>query len=433
VGEKDILDKKPYKGTRDFYPHDMRIKNWIFNTLQIIAESYGYEPYDGPMLEAFDLYAAKTGEEIVNNQLYSFTDKGGRKVAIRPEMTPTLARMVAVKQRELPKPIRLYSIPNLWRYEQPGRGRLREHWQFNVDVLGPDTRFSEIEIFLLAADLLNAFNPPPKSYKILISHRDILDAFINQKLSLEPKKAAAFAKILDKRAKLKDGEFDSILRDEFSFDNEKKAEVHQFLNSDIKKMETIFPENPGVLRVKEILEELEKLEYSEIYFQPSIVRGMDYYSGTIFEIYDNHPSNNRSLFGGGRYDNLVSLFGGEKISGFGFGMGDVTIQNFLQTYNLLPSLKKDARIYIVLFSDDLYLETMKISNLLRKNGIPAEISLNTDKLTKQFKTAANKGMDFVIVPGPDDLKVKKVVVKNMNKGTQEDVLNGRYQYWYNQE
>src|SRR3954470_12270340 len=177
------LSTQPYKGTRDFYPEDMRIQKWIFDKMGKVVGSYGYQEYGGPMLEPFELYAAKTGEEIVNQQLYWLIDRGERKLAVRPEMTPTLARMVAGKIHEFPRPIRWYSIPNLWRYERPQRGRLREHWQLNVDVLGGDPLLADAEVLMLALDLMKAYGGE-KHVSIRVNNRRLMDAFFTQTLGL---------------------------------------------------------------------------------------------------------------------------------------------------------------------------------------------------------------------------------------------------------
>lgn len=190
--QKSFLPTAPYKGTRDFYPEDMHFRNWMFSVMREVVLSFGYQEYDGPILESFDLYKAKSGEEIVQRQLYDFTDKGDRHVAIRPEMTPTLARMVAGQVRNLAKPIRWFSIPNLWRYEQPGKGRLREHWQLNVDLFGVASYRAEVEILLIADSILKRFGAPDGSYQIKVSHRGILDSFLGKSLSLPKEKARLF-------------------------------------------------------------------------------------------------------------------------------------------------------------------------------------------------------------------------------------------------
>lgn len=423
TGDQKIkLDKKPYKGTRDFYPPEMRAREKAFDLLRRVAESFGYEPYEGPMLEAFDLYAAKTGEEIVRKQLYHFQDQGDRHVAIRPEMTPTLARMVAARQRELPRPVRLYSLPNLWRYEQPGRGRLREHWQFNVDVLGADSLASEVEILSLAMELLLVFAPPENSFSLRLSHRAVLNE-LTEKLGLDGEAGYRFAKVLDKKEKIKADEFEALLSDEVGLDEGARTLVNRFLSADsLTGLRAEFPENTGLARLEELSSSLTELGYGEwLRVDPSIVRGFDYYTGTIFEIHDNHPENNRSLFGGGRYDNLVGLFGGESLSGFGFGMGDVTLENFLRIRELWPKVPKPVDLFLVLFSEEMVLPTQKLAADLRRQGLNVETALKADKLGKQFKNADNRGARFVGVLGPDELAAGKLVIKDLSAGSQESV------------
>src|SRR3989344_5794433 len=293
------LSVEPYKGTRDFYPKDQFIQNYIFGVWKKIAESYGYLEYGASVLEETDLYRAKSGEEIVSEQTYSFTDRGGRDVTIRPEMTPTVARMVAQKRKELSFPLRWYSIPNLFRYERPQRGRLREHWQLNCDIFGVDSIEADVEIISLAYDIMKEFGAKDGNFTIKLNNRRALTKLFGE-MGLDPEKQKTFRRLLDKKDKVED------------FDQQAKALLGKPFNANpVPDKETA-----------EVMEKLKKLGITNITYEPYLVRGFDYYTGTVFEMYDTNPINTRALFGGGRYDDLVGIFGVEKVSGIGFGLCD---------------------------------------------------------------------------------------------------------------
>lgn len=284
---KTGLTTEPYKGVRDFYPEDMRVQNYIFSTWRKVAEARGYEEYSASLLEYSDLYKSKGNEEIVNEQTYSFTDRGGREVTLRPEMTPTLARLVAARRKALKFPLRWYSIPNVFRYERPQRGRRREHWQLNCDLVGVAGMEGDAEIIELAYKIMTAFGATESNFSIRINSR------------------AALAGV-DK----------TTLR---AWDKNGKPEGVNI---------SITP------ALKDVLASLTERGITNAVFDPDIVRGFDYYTGMVFEVFDTHEANRRSLFGGGRYDNLLEIFGVEPVPCVGFGMGDITIRDFLETHNL---------------------------------------------------------------------------------------------------
>lgn len=393
----------------------------MFQTMKQVVLSYGYEEYDGPMLESLELYKAKSGEEIVSRQLYSFTDKGGREVAIRPEMTPTLARMVAARQRELPKPIRWFSFPNLWRYEQPGKGRLREHWQLNVDVFGIDGMEAELEILQLACDILFAFGATGDMFRVRVSHRKILDGFLENTLNLSEIKAKEVSRLLDKKAKMQEEEFQMEWKKILPENPESYHKVLEFLNLNQTNIQNFpgLPQKP----IQDILYLLTKINDlglgNVIVLDPSIVRGFDYYTGVVFEIFDVSPENSRSLYGGGRYDNLTGLFTNEPLSGIGFGLGDVTLQNFLETHDLLPKIGKGKVVGIPVLSEKLVLPVFQISKQLRKNGIPCEILFqNNYKLSKQIQIAEKKGLQYLLIVGEEELEKGIYSWKDLERRTQ---------------
>ncbi|WP_039948396.1 histidine--tRNA ligase [Leptospira fainei] len=418
--QKSFLPTAPYKGTRDFYPEDMHFRNWMFSVMREVVLSFGYQEYDGPILESFDLYKAKSGEEIVQRQLYDFTDKGDRHVAIRPEMTPTLARMVAGQVRNLAKPIRWFSIPNLWRYEQPGKGRLREHWQLNVDLFGVASYRAEVEILLIADSILKRFGAPDGSYQIKVSHRGILDSFLGKSLSLPKEKSQAVSKLLDKKAKISREAFEEEIRPLLNDPDKQLPLIYSYLESTIDSLENfdgIDVEALGFAR--KLFYDLKVLGIEkQITFDPSIIRGFDYYTGCIFEVFDTNPENRRSLYGGGRYDNLIGLFSNDQLTGIGFGLGDVTFRSFLEGHNLVPNLNRNDTVFIPVMEELLFPEVLKLADLLRKEGIKVETMLEAGKVGKQIQTAEKKGYRYVIFLGESEIAKKEVQLKDLQSGEQ---------------
>jgi histidyl-tRNA synthetase len=420
LGEKK-LPTSNYKGTRDFYPEDMEFRNWMFSIMKKVVMGYGYREYDAPILESIDLYRAKSGQEIVEKQLYDFIDKGERHVVIRPEMTPTLARMVAAKVRELPKPIRWFSIPNLWRYEAPGHGRLREHWQLNVDIFGVNSIHAEVEIISLACDILFAFGAPKDSFRVKFSHRGILSSFLKTTLSLPPEKEQAVAKILDKKNKISPQEFEESLSEILENPAKQIPIIYKYLESRIETLEELGGiEKEPILAIQEFAEKTKNLGLSDsLEFDPSIIRGFDYYTGFIFEIFDTSIENKRSLYGGGRYDNLIGLFSSESLSGIGFGLGDVTLENFLRSHKLVPNFNQHRSIYIPLLQDGFISEVFSVAKEIRSIGINCEISLDgAQKLGKQIPNAEKKGYRYLLLMGEEEINKNSAILKDLKTSTQ---------------
>ncbi len=416
------LTVKPYRGTRDFYPEHMYLRNHMFNIMRSVAELYGYEEYDGPMLENFDLYAAKSGEELVKEQLYHFVDRGNRHVAIRPEMTPTVARMVAARIGELPRPIRWFSFPNLWRYEKPQRGRLREHWQFNIDILGSDSVSADQEIIEVAIKIMLKLGADKKDFCIHISDRRILMYFLESVLKLDPSLSAPVCRVIDKRAKISAEDFNRMLID-IGLSNGQIDEIDSYLNLTGKNLsDHPVSQSEGYAELNKLLEGLANNGMDSMCkVDMSIVRGLDYYTGTVFEMYDLSPENRRALFGGGRYDNLVGLFSKERVSGVGLGMGDVTVADFLQTHNLLPKLNPAASVHVALFDENSRLSTSHLANILRSAGIRTSMQIESARLGKQFKWANSKQIPVVVLQGPDEKAQGTVLIKEMASHNQRVV------------
>jgi len=420
MSKEEKLGMEPYKGVRDFYPPDMFVQNYIFDVMRKVVESYGYVEYSASILEPGELYKAKTGEEIVNEQTYTFKDRADREVTLRPEMTPTVARMVARNRRELSLPARWYSIPNLFRYESPQRGRLREHWQLNADIFGVKSLEAEREIIAISYDIMREFGAKNEQFEIVINNRKIIQALYDY-FEFSAPESYAVSKLIDKKQKISNEEFTSKVR---AIVGNKTDEFIKILNSkDINSLESALPselkENIGIQEIKNLLKELGELGIKNASFSPTLMRGFDYYTGIVFEVFDTGPKNNRSLFGGGRYDDLLDIFGSEKITAVGFGMGDVTIRDFLETYTLLPSYKPKTDLYICRVDEKFNKEINALGERLRKNGLNVAIDLLDRKIGDQIKAADKQGIPYVICVGDDEIKSGKYKVKNLK--TSEEV------------
>lgn len=398
------LSTDPYKGVRDFYPNDWSQMEAVFARLRATLALYGYEEYNASPLERSEIYEAKTSEEIESEQTYSFIDRGERRVTLRPEMTPTLARMVAAKRRELPLPLRWFSIPNVFRYERPQKGRLREHYQLNVDLVGVADAKADGELIVIAHSLLTTFGAQNGDFIIRLNSRTLLDAACEAAgLSGEAKRA--FMRLLDKKAKMPIEEY--------------AAALLAIANTDPLSI----IENATEGRVAEEKKKLTDLisaftarGVSNVVFDPHIVRGFDYYTGIVFEIYDTNIENPRALFGGGRYDNLISLFGGDPLPAVGFGMGDVTLMDFLTTHNLLPATTSAPDIYIGTPTADDLAHANAVAEELRKDGVKVFVHISGKSLGDQVKDADRRGIPFFAAVGADEVTSGKLRLKKLSSG-----------------
>jgi len=389
--QDETIEKKlgtdPYKGVRDFYPEDMYVERYIFDTMSRVAESFGYSEYNASILEPSDLYRKKSSDEIVSEQTYTFTDRGDREVTLRPEMTPTIARMIAGKRHDLTFPLRWYSIPNVFRYERPQRGRVREHWQLNADLFGVSGIEAEVEIISLASALMGAFGAENEDFEIRISDRTILTS-IFEELNIEGDLQTKVMRLLDKRAKIDD------------FDTQLKTLLGDNAHSFTEKLES----TSSSTNLEFVRSQLKELGVTNVVIDTSIIRGFDYYTGIVFEVFDTSSENNRSLFGGGRYDNLLELFDKETIPTVGFGMGDVTIRDFLETHNLLPAYTAPTELYLCTMSPEAKVYAQVLAKELRAQDINVEVGLSDKKVGDQIKTADKKNIPFVICIGEDEMQ-----------------------------
>lgn len=413
------LSTEPYKGVRDFYPDDMAVQSHIFDTWSRTAESFGFERYDASVLEPSELYKSKgaENEEMVNEQTYTFVDRGDREVTLRPEMTPTVARLIAGRHKELAFPVRWYSIPNLFRYERTQRGRVREHWQLNCDIFGSDDIAADVEIIALAYQTLIDFGARPEMFEIRINHRKLMTEWFTKRFGItEPGTITQITRILDRKQKITEAEFKGellpIFQDKYEqFRKELDLEVEDFVS-----LVNIERQHSAVIQIKN---GLEKIGITNLRFDATLARGFDYYTGTIFEIFDNDPKNNRSMLGGGRYDDLTSLFGDERIGGVGFGMGDVTMRDFLETHDLMPQRKAGALVAVIPTEESLNIEAEKAAMRLRVAGVSVMVDISTRKLGKKLAAADHAGSGYVLVVGEDEVARGEYVLKNLADGTEQ--------------
>jgi histidyl-tRNA synthetase len=360
-GKRNKLSTEPYKGVRDFYPADQAVQDYIFSKMRKTVESFGYVEYGASVLEPTELYEAKSGEELINEQTYSFKDRGERNVTLRPEMTPTVARMIAGKRRELSLPLRWYSIPNAFRYERPQRGRVREHWQLNADLFGAEGIEADAEIITLAYSMLKKLDEKitDSDFEIKINFAGVLARYLTEKFELNDEKVNPLVKVIDRYGKISDEDFEKRARDIIGdktlelLDILKKNDINEF--DDYEEIK--------------YLEELKNKLDITVTIDPFLTRGFDYYTGIVFEVYDTNPENNRSVFGGGRYDNILEIFDAEKVPAIGFGMGDVPVKNFLEVRGLIPEYVSTTDLMLCTLSKDNIPFAQGLANKLRSEGL----------------------------------------------------------------
>jgi histidyl-tRNA synthetase len=413
------LSKSPYKGTRDFFPEQMRLRNYIFSKMAEVSELYAYEPYDGPMVEELDLYRAKSGEELINDQVYKFIDRGDREVAIRPEMTPTVARMVAQVHREVAKPLRWYSFPNLMRYEKPQKGRLREFWQYNADIFGAPEGLGEIEIIQVAVAIMQSFGANSSHFEILINDRRFVDSVFTKVLSCDDGQKTRLYKLVDKSTKIP---MEKVLEEALVIlqDAQKVTVFQKYLNTkSFTEVKEWLTHSQSTLPA--FLGRLETLGLDEfVKFDPTIVRGLDYYTGVVFEIFDKHPENRRAVAGGGAFANLLAIFGEQPLPGVGFGMGEVTLTDFLKTHQLLPDLSKQNIDILIAHTDETSeAHVLALAQHLRSKQIKVEVFLGEAKPKKIFSYTDKKQPTFVVMMNAEEiaseLQFKNLKTKEVHK------------------
>ncbi|MGB9911033.1 MAG: histidine--tRNA ligase [Microgenomates group bacterium] len=410
------------RGFEDFYPPQMATRRWLFEKMRSVSRLFGYQEYEGPCLESFALYAAKSGEELVKEQTFIVKTKSGEKLALRPELTPTLARMVAQKQETLPRPIRWFSIGPRWRYEKPQKGRTREFYQWDVDLLGWESPEADAEVIALAVEFLKEVGLTPSQVVIKVNHRQLMEKKLDL-IEIPKSKIPQIFKAIDKKEKMKEEEWEAWLK-EIGLDKLQIADLKKIL-----KDKDFAGESEELTAIFSTLKDLGVEKYVE--FDPLIVRGLDYYTGTVFEARDR-KGEFRAILGGGRYDNLVEVIGGPRIPGVGFAAGDKVIQQVLEKFGKWPKINPlPTKVLVTVFDESLYRNSLKIARFLRQAKVPTEIYLQPEKLEKQLKYADKQGILFVLIIGPDEVKSKKVTIKNLQNKTQETIPQSSLLKYFN--
>ncbi len=408
---------EPYKGTRDFYPEDLAVQNFIFDKTKQVVESFGYEEYNTSVLEPTELYKAKSGEEIINEQTYSFKDRGDRDVTLRPEMTPSIARLVAKKRRELAYPLRWYSIQNFFRYERPQKGRLREFWQLNSDIFGVEGIEAEVETITIGYEIMKSLGAKDEDFIIKINYAGMLAKAICEAINETDKdKINKTIKVLDKVKKISKEESNEQL------ENILGPEKSQLLRekTDSEEITKIIKGNPDFQKCIELSEKLKKRNI-QVELDTFLIRGFDYYTGIVFEFFDTDPDNNRAIFGGGRYDNLLDIFGSEKIPAVGLGMGDVTLRNFLETRNLIPEYKSTTELYLCTLEPQYIDYANQLATTLRKANLNVSINYSNKKIGDQISVANKKKIPYVICIGENEVQTNQFKLKNLATGKEQEL------------
>jgi histidyl-tRNA synthetase len=418
------MKTKALPGFRDFYPPDLALRSHIFSTWRAVATRYGFEEYDGPPLEPLDLYTAKSGDEIVG-QLYNFMDKGERQVALRPEMTPTLARMVAARAGELRKPIRWFSIPQLFRYERQQRGRLREHFQLNCDLIGESSPLADAEIIALAIDVMRAFGFGPDKVRVRLSDRRVLTAILSHRGVPEQGMGRAY-QFIDKIERTKRDDVEGFSSTAEGLGKATVSDLQQVAK--IRSWDTLDAElerSPESHRAAQPLRQtyaaLENMGLGEyVDLDLTIVRGLAYYTGVVFELFDAGRTL-RAICGGGRYDNLLDALGGVTLPAVGFGMGDVVLGELLKEQGLSQASYPSVDVFLAFVSQDDLRHVLRLAHRLRDESIRVEYAMTPQNLAKQLKLADARQARLAVLIGPDERGRGELVLKDLTSGTQENI------------
>ena len=405
---------QPVKGTRDYYPELMAVRMWLYETAGSVSESFGYQEYEAPLIESIDLYAAKSGDELVKEQSFVFEDRGGKLITLRPELTPSLARMVAQQQNELFYPLRWWSFGPFWRYERPQKGRTREFFQWNIDLIGPNSPVADAELVAIVAAFFKKVGLSPQDAQILVNNRQLMESELaSQGISADNLKD--IFRLIDRRDKLSPSKWEEYAEDlglqAKQIDGLKDLLADQDLWQKSESLQGFFP----------AVEALGVSEY--VRFAPHIIRGLDYYTGTVFEAQAINGGLRRSILGGGRYDNLLSDVGGKTLPAVGFAMGDLVISLVLEELDLIPKETKShpSQIMVSVFSEDTLTESLSLSEELRAAGLNVTCYPLANKLAKQLKYGDRIGIKAVILLGPDEIGNEEVTVKDLGTGDQKTI------------
>ena len=404
---------KTVKGTREFYPEEMALRNYLYDKVRSASQAFGYQEYDGPFIEPIELYAAKSGEELVKKQSFTFEDRGGASVTLRPELTPSLARMIAARQNELTYPVRWWSFGPFWRYESPQKGRTREFFQWNIDMLGVASPEADAELIAVAATFLRSVGLSPERALIYVNNRRLMESEFDA-LGIAPDKRLDVSGLVDRRSKMEPAKWEEYAL-EIGLTQSQLDGLKEVLGNN-----ELWKKSDELTRLLGALEALGVKDY--IRFDPNIMRGLLYYTGTVFEAFDVSGSLKRAILGGGRYDNLLADVGGQPLPGMGFAMGDVVIGIILQEANILPEFQATpAQVLVTVFDEKLSVESYRLAAELRNAGLNTMVYPEPAKLQKQFKFADKMRMKVALVLGSDEAQNGQVVVKNLLNGEQIQV------------
>jgi histidyl-tRNA synthetase len=403
---------QPVRGTRDFYPDDMAFRSWLHDKIRAVSESFGYQEYDGPFLERLELYAAKSGEELVKEQAYVFEDRGGSEIALRPELTPSLARMVAQHGKAILLPLRWWSFGPFWRYERTQKGRSREFFQWNIDLIGVDSPAADAEVVAVGASLLKSVGLSPEMIKIKINNRRLVEKQLAE-LSIGGSMLPKTFQVIDRKEKLSSAEWQAYATDQ-GLDKDQIAGLEKLLNE-----QDTWQQSEELISFFKAIEALGARDYIE--YDPTIIRGLDYYTGTVYEARDV-AGNHRAILGGGRYDDLVSAVGGEPISATGFAMGDVVFELVLQENGVMPKLRPNpANFFVTTFDEESIQASIQLAADLRAAGFRTEWYPEPARLPRQFKYADRQNIPFTLILGPEEIEAGTVAIKNMHTGEQVNI------------
>ncbi len=398
------------KGTRDYYPEIMAVRNFLYKTASKVSNAFGYQEYEGPLLESIELYAAKSGEELVKEQSFVFADRGGDLITLRPELTPTLARMVAQRQRQLVYPLRWWSWGPFWRYEQPQKGRTREFFQWNIDLIGIDNPEADAELIAIAAKFLEETGLSADQVNILVNNRKLINSELHN-LDIPEDIRPEVLRLIDRRDKMSPTAWDDYAADIGLIQSQLNG-----LKSILADMD-LWRKSEDLVRTFDLLAALGVSNY--VRFAPHVIRGLDYYTGTVFEAWDL-KGEFRAILGGGRYDNLVSDVGGEPLPAAGFAMGDLVISLVLEKFNCLPTDMgaSPAQVLVTVFDDNTWSASYRLAARLRQAGINTACYPETKRLGKQFKYGDRMGMKIAVVLGPDEIANNQAAIKDLRSGEQ---------------
>jgi histidyl-tRNA synthetase len=422
--KKNEISKQEIRGTKDWTPEEMSIRKYIFDKWRQVCESYAFSEYLTPLLENADIYRAKSGEDVGGKELMIFQDQGGRELAIRPEMTPSVVRMVSKYYASAHKPLKLFSIANFVRNEKPQRGRNREFWQLNCDIFGEENILSDLEILQMSIDIVLAFDPPENSFILKLNNRKLIDSLFDVIGLKEGSEKTSLMRLMDKFSKLnrealleemkKEGLKEGQIETVFNF---MEAEGLEGLAEKIPELKT----SPGFMALEEILGKIKKINYDQyVKFSPDIIRGFDYYDGLVFEVFDMNPENNRAMFGGGRYNGLANIFGVNDFPAVGIAPGDETFKLFLESWKLLPTKDSGEKNYFLpILSEKLESESFLLAQKLRREGSSVEMGFNVVKISRALEYANKKNISYVVILGEDEKDRGVYKIKDMESGEEK--------------